>query len=93
MNNLVHELSNDFLRMGLEEDQEEYLLNRVDSAIDEAMIKMDAGEEIRQALTFILTNLNSVTSKQQELLDAYIDSLATEAVEQSGDLDDNVELF
>jgi DNA-binding response OmpR family regulator len=93
MNNLVHELSNDFLRMGLEEDQEEYLLNRVDSAIDEARVKMDAGQEIRQALTFILTNLNSVTTKQQELLDAYIDSLATEAVEQSGDLDDNVELF
>ncbi len=93
MNNLVQELSHDFLRMGLEEDQEEYLLNRVDSAIDEAMIKMDAGEEIRQALTFILTNLDLVTTKQQELLDAYIDSLATEAVEQTGDLDDNVELF
>ncbi len=93
MNNLVHELSDDFLRMGLEEDQEEYLLSRVDSAIDEAMKKMDAGREIRQALTFILTNLNSVTAKQQELLDAYIASLATEVVEQSGDLDDNVELF
>jgi hypothetical protein len=79
--------------MGLEEDQEEYLLDRVDSAIEEAMVKMDAGQEIRQALTFILTNLNSVTNKQQELLDAYIDSLKIEAVEQSGDLDDNIELF
>lgn len=93
MNNLVQELNYDFLRMGLEEDQEEYLLNQVDSAIEEAMIKMDAGQEIRQALTLILTSLNSVTAKQQELLDAYIDSLATEAVEQSGDLDDNIELF
>ncbi len=93
MNKLVQELNYDFLRMGLEEDQEEYLLDRVDSAIEEAMVKMDAGQEIRQALTFILTNLNSVTNKQQELLDAYIDSLKIEAVEQSGDLDDNIELF
>lgn len=93
MNSLVQELNYDLLRLGLEEDQEEYLLSRVDSAIDEAMIKMDAGKHIRQALTFILTNLNSVTAKQQELLDAYIDSLATEAVEQSGDMDDNIELF
>ncbi len=93
MNQLVQNLNQDFLRMGLEQDQEEYLLNLIDSAIEEAMEEMDAGKEIRQSLTFILKNLNSVMSKQQSLLNAFTESLATEVAEQSRDMDDNIELF
>lgn len=93
MNTLVEELSVDFLRMGLEEDQEEYLLARVEGAIEEAMNEMDAGKEIRASLTFILNNLNNVMDNQNALLDAFTDSLANEATDQSGGLNDNVELF
>ena len=93
MSKLVEELNYDFLRMGLEEDQEEYLLTRIDTAIDEAKVEMDAGKEIRDSLTFILMNLNAVMAKQEELLENYSASLAAEAAEQGGDLDDNVELF
>ncbi len=93
MSKLVEELNYDFLRMGLEEDQEEYLLTRIDSAIEEAKVEMDAGKEIRDSLTFILRNLNTVIAKQAELLENYTASLAAEAAEQGGDLDDNIELF
>ncbi len=93
MNKLVEDLNYDFLRMGLEEDQEEYLLTRIDTAIAEAKVEMDAGKEIRESLTFILLNLNTVIAKQAELLENYSASLAAEAAEQSSDLDDNIELF
>jgi len=93
MNKLVQDLNYDFLRMGLEEDQETYLLTRIDSAIEEAGIEMDAGREIRSSLTLILHNLNGVVAKQTELFNAFTESLATEAAEQSGDMDDNIELF
>ncbi len=93
MNALVQELNVDFLRMGLEEDQEEYLLTRVDTALEQAMIEMDAGKEIRASLTFILSSLKTVMKKQDELLNAYIDSLASESTDHNADMDDNVELF
>ncbi|MCK5121260.1 MAG: response regulator [Methylococcales bacterium] len=93
MNKLVQDLNYDFLRMGLDEDQEEFLLNRIDTALDEAMEEMDAGKEIREALTFILMNLNKVMSKQELLFNAFTESLATEVAEQSADMDDNIELF
>lgn len=93
MNKLVQGLSYDFMGMGLEQDQEEYLLTRIDTAIEEAMEEMDAGKEIRVALTFILTNLNTLMNKQDELFSAFTKSLATEVAEQSSDMDDSVELF
>ncbi|MCK4842299.1 MAG: response regulator [Methylococcales bacterium] len=93
MNKLVQDLNYDFLRMGLEEDQEQYLLNRIDSAIDEAMEEMDAGVEIRQALTFILQKLNTVVNKQEELYNAFTESLAVEVEKENASMDDDVELF
>ncbi|BCG63557.1 MAG: hypothetical protein methR_P1285 [Methyloprofundus sp.] len=93
MHKLVQDLNYDFLRMGLEENQEEYLLHRIDTAIEEARIEMDAGQEIRQALTYILTNLNTVAGKQEQLFEAFNASLATELAEQSSDMDDDIELF
>ncbi|NOY63331.1 MAG: response regulator [Gammaproteobacteria bacterium] len=93
LNKLVQDLNYDFLRMGLEEDQEAYLLNRIDTAIEAAMVEMDSGAETRCALTTVLANLNSVITTQEELFDAFTASLAAEAAEQSGDLDDSVELF
>jgi len=93
MNNLVQGLNYDFMGMGLEEDQEEYLLKRIDTGIEDAMKEMDAGKEIRGALTFILTNLNALMNKQEELFAAFTKSLATEVADQSSDMDDSVELF
>lgn len=93
MKKLVQELNIDFLGMGLEEDQEEFLLTRIDTAIDKAIDEMDAGKEIREALTFVRSNLNDVVNDQNVLYQAFKDSLATEVAEQSSDLDDSVELF
>lgn len=93
MNALTQELNCDLLRMGLEDDQEAYLLNRIDTALENVMEEMDAGLEIRQAISFIRTHINITLEKQEQLYTAFIDSLATEVAEQSNELDDNIELF
>ncbi len=93
MNALTQDLNTDLLRMGLEEDQETYLLNRIDTALENVMEEMDAGLEIRQALSFIRNNINLTLEKQELLYTAFTESLATEVAEQSSELDDNIELF
>ncbi len=93
MDTLVQELSYDFMGMGLEENQEDYLLTRINTGTEEAMKEMDAGKEIKAALTFILTNLNTLMNKQEDLFTSFTKSLAKEVADQSSDMDDSVELF
>ena len=93
MGKLAQDLNYDFLRMGLEEDQEQYLLERIDTTVEKAMVEMDSGREIRDALTFVLNNLNSVISQQKGLLDDYTSSIEAEADNESKDMEDNIELF
>ncbi len=93
MYKLVQGLNYDFMGMGLEEDQEEYLLTTIDTTIEKAMEEMDAGKEIKSSLTFILTNLNTLMINQEALFAGFTESLATEADEEDSDMDDGVELF
>jgi CheY-like chemotaxis protein len=93
MYKLVQGLNYDFMGMGLEEDQEEYLLTTIDTTIEKAMEEMDAGKEIKSSLTFILTNLNTLMISQEALFTGFTESLATEADEEGSDMDDGVELF
>lgn len=93
MEDLVQGLSSDLMRMGLEEDQEEYLLNCIDTTIQEAMAEMDAGKEIREGFSFILANLKMIMQGQEALLEAFTSSQASEFLEQSDALDDSIELF
>ena len=93
MTKMVERLNYDFLGMGLEEDQEEYLLTTIDTTIEKAMEEMDAGKEIKASLTFILANLNTLMTNQESLFSAFSKSLATEVEEQSSDMDDSIELF
>lgn len=68
---MLESLNFDFLRMGLEEDQEEYLLNRVDTAIEEVIDQIDAGETMYKALSTVLINLKDISHKQSALVDAF----------------------
>lgn len=88
---LVQELHADLLGMGLEQDQEDYLIDRIDSVLDEVMEKLDAGAEISGVLNFILNNLKSLVQKQEMILEEFSANLAThsEVVES----DDGIELF
>lgn len=91
---LVHDISYDMLRMGLEQDQEDYLIQRIDAAIDEAMVKMDAGQQIAAAFISVNSHLKAVTGKQEKLVQMFIDSHTDNSDHTApGALEDDIELF
>ena len=93
MDKLVQNLQSDLLAMGLEEDQEDFLLNNIDEVLGEVMAKLDAGSEIRTVLSFILSNLKSLFDNQQTILEQSINNISEEASKKSVEMDTNVELF
>ncbi len=90
---MTHELNNDLLGMGLEEDQEEYLLNRIDAAIADAASRIDASAIIADSFTDLLGDLRNIANKQEALIEAYNASHASAPVEQVEEFDNNIELF
>jgi hypothetical protein len=69
MHQMIHDLNLDLLRMGLEDDQEKYLLNRIEAAIEEAANRIDASTFIANSLSNVFLNLKTVTGKQQILVE------------------------
>lgn len=89
---LVTELSTDLLGMGLEEDQEAYLLNRLEQTIDNAGDKIDASYLLYVTFTGILDNLRQISSQQDELQQLFID-MRTQSQQVIEEEADNVEFF
>jgi len=90
---LIQNLHTDLLSMGLEEDQEDYLLELVDSVLAEVMDKLDAGAEIRLVLSFILNNLELLIEKQESILVEFNKNIASESRSINQETDDSIELF
>ncbi len=92
LNGMVTELNADLLGMGLDDDQEAWILQRIDHAIEEANDKLDASAMLYVVFSRILQQLKDMTGKQQTLVDTFTKaneaSIAAEVVE-----DDNIEFF
>lgn len=89
---MVHNLQDDLLRMGLKEDEEEYLIERIDNSAEEALDAMDSGAELAASFSFVHNNLKQVYTQQQRLTDAFEHILSQQQqVEQSAAGD--IELF
>ena len=95
MRNLLHDLNESLPLMGLDDDQEEYILDRIEAATQEAMNLTDAGDNLRHTFSSILHQLQEVVVKQEQLLDSFIssqdDDQATDNDQESYTMD--VELF
>ncbi|PCI63742.1 MAG: response regulator [Gammaproteobacteria bacterium] len=90
-NELIQSLHADLLRMGLEQDQEDYLIDQIDSVSQNILEKMNSGAEIRDVLDYILSNLKNLIGKQESIINDFADNLK----EQSQDVEEDVgiELF
>jgi len=93
MNDLIQDFHSELLTMGLDEDQENYLTARLDVVINEVMIKLDAGAELRTVLSFILTSLQMLVEKQERLLEEYNQNLISKSDPTKSEMLDSVELF
>ncbi|MCB1802899.1 MAG: response regulator [Gammaproteobacteria bacterium] len=92
LRDMLQELNQDFLRMGLEEDQEAYVLNRIDVAIEEAIEKIDASDALRDTLLVLLPSLKSVYHQQQEMVDTFTANHNRAQTDSAASLGD-IELF
>lgn len=68
---MIHTLQDDLLRMGLAEDEEEYLIERIDASAEEAIKSMDADAETGAAFSFVHCNLKAVAKEQEALMKAF----------------------
>ena len=90
---MIRELSMDLLRMGLDDDQEEYLLDRIDHSVEQASNQIDARDDIRKTFAVILPQLQSITRQQHVLVEAFNAShTSAPAIEQESSEGD-IELF
>ncbi len=92
LNTMVTELNTDLLRMGLDDDQESHLLNMIDSAIEEAIEKLDANDTMHRVFTDILSNLKKVTDKQEQLQEAFTAMNEVSGAEKADD-NGSIEMF
>ncbi len=89
---MVHNLQDDLLRMGLKEDEEEYLIDRIDHSAEDTLDAMDAGSELATSFSFVHNNLKQIIAQQETLAQAFDHILSQQQqVEQSAAGD--IELF
>jgi DNA-binding response OmpR family regulator len=93
MHQMIHDLNLDLLKMALDDDQEKYLLNRIESAIEQAAKRIDASTLIANSLSNVFLNLKTVTGKQQILVKTFIARHTKGPAEEVAMDDDNIELF
>ena len=90
---MLQDLNYDLLRMGLEDDQEAYVLNRIDTAIEDAIERIDASDALRETFSVLLPNMRDVVRQQRELVDAFSAMHTSEQDELQVDTSSDIELF
>ncbi len=99
MREMLDELSGRLPYMGLEEDQEEYILSRIEQATEEAMRLIGAGKDIKSTFDMVMCDLQQIALKQRELLEKILrkGEQFPESVHDSDQQDDEavmaIELF
>ncbi|PCJ15211.1 MAG: response regulator [Gammaproteobacteria bacterium] len=89
----VSDINIELMHMGLESEQESYLLNKIESSIMKTMDEMDAGEQLRTSFAFILERLENATRSHGDLLDSFIEVQTAYDSDQTQEIEGNVEIF
>jgi len=96
MRDMLSELDRELPRMGLEEDQEQYLINRIDLSITDAHDAASITKEITKYFDIIVNDFENQTEKQQALVDK-LTNLTSSGTNTDGESEEgydmDVELF
>ena len=93
MRNMLMELDTQLPRMALEEDQEQYILDRVDKAIEEAHSAISSTEKINSSFRSVLESLKELLSKQQQLQASFLAAEVDNGKDEDEGYEMDVELF
>ena len=94
MRDMMMELDLQLPKMGLESDQEQYILDRIDNAITEAHDAADITRQLNTSFNIILDNLDELVVNQKQLQDNFsslTDTSSNEEKDEGYTMD--VELF
>ena len=89
---MFEEMNQKLPGMGLDDDQENFILDRIENATQQAMKLVDAGQDTNAAFSMVLSDLEQLASEQAKLLTENIKS-DSPAVESKEDDIMAVELF
>lgn len=93
MRSMLMDLDAQLPRMGLEEDQEQYILDRVDKAIEEAHTAISNSEQTNQSFRTVLENLKELLVKQQQLHTMFLAAELDPGKDEDEGYEMDVELF
>jgi len=96
LNELLTSLEAAMPTLGLDEDQEVYLMRSIEKKVNEAMNKVQSYETIQVTFDSLIRLLQHLVDEQEELVDDLVskDGLAEEQGPENTNLDsDDVELF
>lgn len=95
LNNLFMSLEEAMPRLGLDDDQEQYLMNSIEMKINEAMEKVQNYEAIQVTFDSLIRLLQHLVDNQEQLVDRLVSKDGLEIEEGPGhkDNDGDVEFF
>lgn len=94
MKSLLADLDERMPKLGLEEDQERYLVNRIDRSFTEVIAGLDRSLLISDSLTGVVRLLTHLQGQQQKMVDATIVAVDTANLPNDGEtLSDDCEFF
>lgn len=85
LQSMLSELEDRIPKMGLEDDQEAYIVKRIDSTITSAEKIIDSSANTSHAFKSVSRLLQHLSEKQQSLLDSVVQETPDNANEESGD--------
>ncbi|GLQ33191.1 response regulator transcription factor [Litoribrevibacter albus] len=74
MNKMLMELDEEIPRMGLDDDQETYLIRRIDGAVTEANGVLDTGTNLKGSINNVIRLLDHLVDQQNQMVDKAIAS-------------------
>ncbi len=97
LHQMLLEIDHDIPRMGLEEDQEMFILNKIDSAIEEADNTAAATLNITESFSSVIAKLHHLLEMQESIQEQLNEPSASndnsQTEDSSDDLSLNIELF
>lgn len=93
MRAMSEELNMSLISMSLESDQEEFLLDRIGTAINDAMAHVDSFAEIHTTMSSVLDDIKVTANQQEVLVEAFTESQKPPAEDQTQNYESDIELF
>lgn len=94
MKSLLADLDERLPKLGLEEDQEKYLVSRIDRSFTDALAELDRSLKLSDSLTGVVRLLTHLQGQHQKMVDAtHIEVTAADLLNDGETLSDDFELF